>query len=111
MKMKKDFFPLGASHAPYTRAEAAPIGEWEQDFVQMKKCGLNTVSVFAAWDRIEKEPGIYDFQELDLVFQLAEKHDLKLSVAIGVHLGFSKYTPRWFMRDFHGYELTHISGK
>jgi beta-galactosidase len=111
MKMKKDFFPLGASHAPYTRAEAAPIGEWEQDFIQMKKCGLNTVSVFAAWDKIEKAPGKFDFHELDHVFQLAEKHDMKLSVAIGVHLGFSKYTPRWFMRDFHGNELTTVGGK
>ncbi len=109
--MNKNFFPLGASHAPYTRAAAAPADEWEQDFIQMKKCGLNTVSVFAAWDKIEKERGKFDFHELDLVFDLAEKHDLKLSVAIGVHLGFSKYTPRWLMRDFHGNELTDLSGR
>lgn len=109
--MKKlDFFPLGASHAPYTRAEGIPRSEWKRDFISMKEHGLNTVSVFAAWDKIEKSKGKYDFSDLDHAFALAEKLDMKLSVAIGVHLGFSKHTPRWFMREFKGYELLSRQG-
>ena len=48
-----DFFPLGASHAPYSRAEGVPRSKWEKDFINMKEQGLNTISVFAAWDKIE----------------------------------------------------------
>lgn len=105
-----DFFPLGASHAPYSRAEGVPRSEWEKDFINMKEQGLNTISVFAAWDKIETRKGHYDFSDLDHAFALAEKHGMLLSVAIGVHLGFSKHTPRWFMREFKGYELLSRQG-
>ena len=96
---EKDFFPLGASRAPFWRAMNPDPADWEKEMTDMKEAGMTCASVFAPWHRIEREEGKFDFSDLDRVFDIAEKLGMKLTVGLGVHVTYSYYTPRWLMRN------------
>ena len=83
MKNGSDFFPLGASHAPYLRAKGPDISEWRDDLEKMKMLGMTCLDVFASWHRLEPEEGKFDFSELDYIFRLAGEIGLKVSVVLG----------------------------
>lgn len=51
--------------------------------------GIKHFRLVSYWDHIEKEPGNYDFSELDWQFELAEDRGAKVSLAIGLR------QPRW----------------
>ena len=46
MKNGSDFFPLGASHAPYLRAKGPDISEWRDDL------DAEELALVESWDRI-----------------------------------------------------------
>jgi beta-galactosidase GanA len=54
--------------------------DWERDFKNMQELGFNTVKLWAMWNRIEKSPGVFDFNELDELVELAEKYNLKVVI-------------------------------
>lgn len=45
--------------------------------------------VIAYWDRIEKQPGIFDFSEIDFQMKEAQRRGIKVTLIIG------EKTPRW----------------
>lgn len=94
-------FPIGVSHGPYWRALTQDSSEWRDDLLRMKELGMTMVSVFASWHRIEKEEGVYDFTDLDLIFDLAQEIGLKVTIGLGVHIGYSIYPPRWIIRKYN----------
>lgn len=47
------------------------------------------VRLVSYWDDIEKSPGVYDFSNLDWQFQMAQQHNTKVTLAIGLR------QPRW----------------
>lgn len=98
----KATFPLGASYAPFWRGLAVSKDQWEADLRNMKRLGFSYVSVFAAWHKIEKVEGTFDFSDLDHVDSLCSKIGLNFSVGVGVHRSFSLYPPRWLERAYRG---------
>lgn len=77
------FFPFGSMYVPVARATEIPMSEWEQDIIQMKEMGFTIIRSWAAWDRIELEEGKYDFKKIDYIFDLCDKHDMKIILFIG----------------------------
>lgn len=51
--------------------------------------GVRNIRLVSYWDDIEKQPGQYNFDELDWQFQIAEDTGSKVSLAIGLR------QPRW----------------
>jgi len=51
--------------------------------------GVKHIRLVSYWDEIEKQPGVYDFSELDWEFAMAEAGGAKISLAVGLR------QPRW----------------
>lgn len=51
--------------------------------------GVKHVRLVSYWKNIEKQPGVYDFSDLDWQFKMAEEAHVKVSLAVGLR------QPRW----------------
>ena len=51
--------------------------------------GMKRVRLVSYWKDIEATPGVYDFSKLDRQFEIAARHNAKVSLAIGLR------QPRW----------------
>ena len=74
---------FGAAYCPYAKSGDVPTEYFERDIITMKKLGMNIIRPFVAWDRIEREEGVYDFGKLDLLFDLAHRHGMKILLNLG----------------------------
>ncbi len=99
--MNSSFFPIGATYAPLAKAAEVDISEWPQDIENIAKLGLTTFRLFLCWDRVEQVPGVRDFSKVDLAFDLAEKHGLRVIVNMGGTFANlqSVYAPRHLVYD------------
>ena len=99
--MMKDELYFGTVYCPYAKSGDAPMELWERDVITMKKMGMNIIRPFVAWDRIEKEEGVYDYTKLDKIFDLAAKHGLKILLNLGGTLTQwgGMYPPRYLVRN------------
>jgi len=52
--------------------------QWEKDIAHMKELNFNTIKLWAVWNWIEREPGVYDFSELDELVEICAKYGLKV---------------------------------
>ena len=86
-------FPVGVE---YYRAPVPPSTYWDEDMARIRAAGMRIVRSFTAWNWIETRPGEYEFDDLDLFFDLAAKHDLKvwLDTPVGTHMA----CPEWIIR-------------
>lgn len=82
-QLNDDVFLFGASCAPYAKGLDWPMEEWDRDLATMKHLNFNTVRIFAPWDRIEAVEGEFDFHKQDYLFDLAEKHQIKVILNLG----------------------------
>ncbi len=96
-----DVFLFGASTAPYAKSMDWPMEEWDQDLRTMRKLNFNTARVFAAWDRIERREGEFDFSKQDRFMELAAVHGIKVVLQFGGLFGnpCGIYQPSWLSRD------------
>ncbi len=84
---KPDFFPFsvwysgGKARAPML-SEITPEsrGEWLKDLKEIKSLGFNTVRTWVEWAKCEPEPGVFDFSNLHLLFELAREVGLKVFI-------------------------------
>jgi beta-galactosidase GanA len=83
-------FPYGTQ---YYRTPNPPESEWEKDFQTMADFGFNIVKIWAMWTWINYEEDKYDFSHFDRLFELAERHSLK--VVINTIL---ENAPYWLVR-------------
>jgi len=91
---------FGAAYCPYAKSGDISPEYFERDIAAMKKLGMNIIRPFVAWDRIEREEGVYDYGKLDLVFDLAEKYGMKILLNLGGTLTAwgGMYPPRYIVR-------------
>ena len=54
--------------------------DWERDIRHMKELGFNVVKLWAVWNAIEREPGKFDFDELDKLVELCGQYELKVII-------------------------------
>lgn len=81
--MTPKIFPVGATYAPLPKATEADPSEWPRDIENFASLGFNTFRLFLCWDRIEQQPGKRDFSRVDLAFELAARHGLRVIANVG----------------------------
>ena len=87
-------FPVGIE---YYRPPVPPPEFWDEDFQRIREAGMRIVRTFYPWNWVETEPQRYELDDLDLMFEMAAKHDLKvwLDTPLGTHMA----CPEWMMRQ------------
>ena len=77
-------FPVGVE---YYRPPVPPTSLWDEDFRRIRAAGMRIIRTFPYWNWVEPSDGGFEFDDLDLFFELAEKHDLKvwLDTPVGTH--------------------------
>ena len=76
MPTKKHFehpktpFPVGVE---YYRAPAPKLDCWDADFARLSAAGFRVVRSFTYWNWMEPRPGIYELDDFDRMFDLADK--------------------------------------
>ncbi len=79
---------LGTTFVP-RYAEYYGLNPQETFSAFINDLGIRQFRLVSYWDDIEVAPGVYDFNELDWQFQMAEDSGAKVSLAIGLR------QPRW----------------
>lgn len=94
-------FLFGASCAPYAKGLDWPMEEWDRDLATMRGLNFNTVRIFAAWERIEAVEGEFDFSRQDILFDLAEKHGIRVILNFGGMFGglCGMYPPAYILNS------------
>ena len=64
--------------AQYYRAPTPLPDEWEHDMAKMQEAGIDTVQLRVQWRKNEPREDEYYFDDLDKLFELAEKHKRKV---------------------------------
>ena len=54
--------------------------DWRGDLEHMRALGFNTVKLWAVWNTIEREPGRFDFSDLDELVSLAGEQGLQVVI-------------------------------
>ena len=87
-------FPIGVE---YYRAPAPRPEFWDGDFARLSASGFHIVRSASYWNWMEPRPGQYELDDVDLLFDLAEKHNLYLW--LDVMLGTHGAGPEWLTRE------------
>lgn len=56
--------------------------DWERDMKNIYELGFNTIKLWAVWNDIEKEEGVYDYSSLDRLIEIAGGYDLHVIINI-----------------------------
>jgi len=92
-----DFFPVavwysgGTARAPMmSPLNADSAAQWGHDLDQIKSTGFNTVKCWVDWATAEPKPGVFNFDNLDLLMKLAGERGLRVIVQI-----YTDSAPDW----------------
>ncbi len=87
-------FPVGVA---YYRAPMPKLDVWDDDFARIRAAGFHVVRSFTYWNHMEPRPGQYELEDFDRLFDLAEKHDLR--VWLDLTLATHGACPEWLTRE------------
>ena len=87
-------FPWGWS----TTARPRPSPRCGTDFARLSAAGLRIVRSFPYWQWFEPSPGVYEMDDIDLLFDTAEKHGLY--VWLDVPTATHGAGPDWLLRHY-----------
>jgi len=87
-------FPVGVE---YYRAPVPKQELWDEDFARIRAAGMRVIRTFTYWNHLEPRPGIYETDDVDLLFDTAAKHDLK--VWMDLPLATHGACPEWLTRE------------
>ena len=93
--MPIDKMPRVPFGAVYFRKSNPPREDWERDYGVASEDGLNTFRHWFMWGAIERQPGVYDWEEYDRQLDLAAQNGIKTVIAELIHS-----VPDWAMRKF-----------
>ncbi len=81
----------------YYRPPVPPPEFWDEDFARISAAGMQIVRTFYLWHWAEPVPEQFEFDDLDLMLDLAAKHDLKvwLDTPVGTHMS----CPEWMIEE------------
>lgn len=92
--------------AVYFRKSNPPKQDWERDYRLAAEDGINIFRHWFLWGSIEIEPGVYDWDDYDRQFELAEKYGIKTIVAEMITA-----TPEWLYYERPEGRLVHADGR
>ncbi len=97
-----DFFPCGAMHMStisHWQHYLPPVDEWaaymDKDLARMKEVGLNSMAAHVDWYDIEPAPGEFNFERLDRLMDLVDKHGLRILL-----WPWPELQPEWVARQY-----------
>ena len=76
-------------------------GCWENDLDNMVSLGFNTVKLWAVWNWIEREPGVFQFDDLDALTALCgcwSQVDAAEAASLGADVLFGTGDRQGFVR-------------
>lgn len=79
--------------AVYFRKSNPPKADWERDYQQAAKDGINIFRHWFMWGSIEVEPGVFDWEDFDRQMELAERYSIKTIIA-----EITTSVPEWVFR-------------
>lgn len=93
MSQQEDFI-LGSSYYPPFHTP----DDWVRDVARMQEAGFNamrTAELIASWEWIEPKKGQFDFSWLDRIFELCQKHRLRILLGTG-----AGSPPIWLLDEY-----------
>ncbi len=99
-------FPVGVE---YYRAPTPKLDCWDADFARLSASGFRIVRSFTYWNWMEPRPGIYELDDFDCMFDLAEKHGL--SIWLDIVLGTHGACPEWLTREHPDMRVVNHRGQ
>lgn len=78
--------------SPITRASRE---EWRRDVQQIKALGFNSVKTWVEWSHCEPRKGRYNFENLQMLFELAQEAGLKVIIQV-----YAESAPEWVGQEF-----------
>ncbi len=111
--VEPDFFPMavwysgGKARAPMLSINTpGATEEWQEDLKQIKALGFNTVRTWVEWAHCEPRRGEYNFDNLRLLCELAQKVGLKVFIQMYVDSA-----PDWVGRAYPEAQFEAQSGE
>jgi beta-galactosidase len=101
----KKFFPMSVWYGPGRVTPKLPVKTWKRDVANIKKLGFNTIRGWVNWGYVEPERGKFNFEEIDLLMDLAEKNNLKVILQTYV-----EYAPDWLNHRYPDARFVTESG-
>jgi beta-galactosidase len=99
---KSDFFPFsvwysGGKARATMLSEITPSSreEWRKDIRQIKSLGFNSIKTWVEWSHCEPHKGQYNFENLRMIFELAQEEGLKVIIQV-----YGESAPEWVGRSF-----------
>ena len=99
-------FPVGVEHY---RGPTPKIDVWDEDYERLAKSGFRIVRSHSYWNHMEPRPGIYELDDFDYMFDLAEKHGLY--VWLDVMLATHGAGPEWLTREHPEIRVVNYLGQ
>jgi len=93
----------------YYRAPAPVQAFWEEDIAAIADAGFDMIRTFSYWNWIEPEQGVYQLDDFDLFFELAEKNGLQ--VVFDFTLATHGACPEWMLRKYPDIRLVDNEGR
>ncbi len=97
-----DFFPCGAMHMStisHWQHYLPPVEEYaaymDKDLARMKEVGFNSMAAHVDWYDIEPAPGEFNFERLDRLMDLVDKHNLRILL-----WPWPELQPEWVARQY-----------
>ena len=91
--------------AVYFRKSAPPRADWERDYAQAAKDGMNIFRHWFMWSAIEVAPGVYDWDDYDRQLELAARYGIKTIIA-----DIFGTAPEWAFLEFPHARVEDASG-
>ncbi|MCU6796542.1 beta-galactosidase [Paenibacillus sp. WQ 127069] len=85
--------PQVAYGAVYFRKSNPPGQDWERDYAQAAKDGMNIFRHWFMWGNIEVAPGVYDWEDYDRHMDLASQYGIRTIIAEMI-----SFIPQWMYR-------------
>lgn len=109
---RTDFFPVsvwysgGKARAPMlSQITSKSKSQWLKDLQQIKSLGFNTVRTWVEWTHTEPKEGVYNFKNLKLLLDLANKTGLKVIIQM-----YIDSAPDWVGKKYKDALFTTQSG-
>ena len=88
-------FPIGVE---YYRPPTPKPEVWDADFARIRDAGLHIVRSFPYWQWFEPSPGVFEMDDIDLLFDTAAKHGLY--VWLDIPTATHGAGPDWLLREY-----------
>ncbi len=101
--LSEEYFPFGSQ---YYRAPSPHKREWETDLKKMSELGFNTVKFWVQWRWNNPAEGIFYFDDIDRLMELADEYDLRVMLNT-----IFDVAPAWIYKKFPDASMITLSGQ